>query len=309
MSNDNEKPNTSPQLPEDGSAVSDTEAQNEVKSESAAVSDTSKVPEYKGMLPDEYTADELESLIEAEKLDDIAEYYSGKTDDNDIKDETIAEGGIMSESGDENIHDSSNGLSDRAKKILSYCISGAVSLAVIAAAFVCALNMPKDEEVLNAAADALRAEDDYISLKNEYESVAAEAAALEESAAEKKELSEGLVDFENTRAALRSQISSLQSELVTVNDENTALQQQVNDLDAQIQNRVGSSITLSAGRYTAGEQIAPGRYSVTGTGNLVVASSEGESKVNEQIESGVEVTLEDGDRISLNSTTKFTPLN
>ena len=142
------------------------------------------------MLPDEYTADELESLIEAEKLDDIAEYYSGKTDDNDIKDETIAEGGIMSESGDENIHDSSNGLSDRAKKILSYCISGAVSLAVIAAAFVCALNMPKDEEVLNAAADALRAEDDYISLKNEYESVAAEAAALEESAAEKKELAD-----------------------------------------------------------------------------------------------------------------------
>lgn len=307
MSNDNEKPNTmedkDAQETVNGSAASDS------RPSEAAGGGAEDIPAYKGMLPDEYTSDELESLIEEEKLDDIAEYYSDKTDDTDIRDETIAEGGIMSEDGDENIHDSSSGLSDRAKRILSYCVSGAISLAVIAAAFICALNMPKDEEVLNEAAETLRAEDDYTALKTEYEAAAAQVSALQESADEKKELSEGLVDFENTRAALRSQISALQSELVTVNDENTALQQQVNELDAQIQNRVGSSITLSAGRYTAGEQIAPGKYSVTGTGNLVVASDEGESKVNEKIESGVEVTLEDGDRLSLDATTKFTPLN
>ncbi len=261
---------------------------------------------------EKYGTDELDSLIEAEKLDDIAEYYADKTDDSDIVDESSLDGATLSEDGDEDIHDSAQGLSEKKKLIISYCISILISLCVVAAAFVCALNMPKNEEILNAAAEELRGSDEYTALRSQLDALTAEVEELRSNAEEKKNIADGLSDSENTKAALNGQIREKRQELDSINAQNSELEQQINELNKQIAASGVSSVTLPAGRYTAGTHIAPGKYNVTGTGKITVASSDGEQRSESSgiIGSTVTtVTLEDGDKIDIDSKTTFTIAN
>lgn len=273
---------------------------------------------------------DIEEAIKNEKLDDIVDYYKDipyeepVEQHSDLSDyetpavtQKIAGFFKRKNKADSNIpenpdaiHDSGSSFSSRTKLIISYSLSGVVSIAIIAGAFLCAMYMPKNEEALNAEADKLRADESYTSLVSEYEELNSEVTNLRQSADEKKELAEGIDEYENTRASLRSQIEEKKSQLNDLNSQNDSLQTQINDLNAQIQNKVGSIVTLSAGRYTVGTDIAPGTYAVTGAEKFSVASSDGKSKYNEKLGTeSKEVTLESGDKIKLDGTTKFSPLN
>lgn len=269
---------------------------------------------------------DIEEALNNEKLDDIVDYYKDipyeepDDEENDISDDETPAQKItgffkrknisnVSENPD-SIHDSGSSFSPKTKLIISYTLSGVVSIAIIAGAFLCAMYMPKNEDALNAEADKLRADKSYTSLVSEYDGLNSEVTELRETADEKKKLAEGIDEYENTRASLRSQIEEKKSQLSDLNSQNDNLQTQIDNLNTQIQNKAGSIVTLSAGRYTVGTDIAPGTYSVTGTEKFSVASSDGKSKYNEKLGTeSKEVTLESGDKIKLDGTTKFSPLN
>ena len=279
---------------------------------------------------DEY-ADSIDPA-KAEELDDIIDYYKNipySEEENapaqdDPKSRTPRSIAvrliqlIKRDSGedadtsdqDDSIHESGYALSGKSRTIIACCISGVVSVCIIAAAFICSLNMTKDENMLNSAVEALRSEESYTALKEQLDSLNEEVNTLRSDSEEKKELSESIADFDNSRASLRSQIEEKKNELDSLNRENAELQQQINDLNAQIESQSGAIITLSAGQYTVGEDIPPGKFSITGTGTFVSASSEGRSKYNSRLGSTpLEAILESGDKIRLDSATKFSPIN
>ncbi len=211
---------------------------------------------------------------------------------------------------DGSIQESGHSLSSRTRNIISYCISGLISVCIIAAAFICTLNMPKDEDMLNSAVDELRAEAGYAELKARNESLNEELTALRSQLEEKKALTDSIADFDNSRASLRAQIEEKKNELDRLNNENSELQQQIGALNTQIEGQSGAILTLSAGQYTVGEDIPVGKFSITGTGTFVSASSDGRSKYNSRLGSSpLEAILESSDRVKLDSTTKFSPIN
>lgn len=282
---------------------------------------------------DNVLPDEMSELEAAEQVEEILNYYkdipyteSDEDENSDIVDETV-DGGILSKlkhrlsvrrrsgvkaaySKDEEIHESSYGIPDKAKPIITYCITGAVCVLIIGGAFFAAYISPKDDDALNIAADGLRQADDYKTIKEEFDNLSAEVDALRTDVETKKEDIEKIADYENTRAELREAIKNKQAELDELNTANAQKQAEIDSLNTGITEKSGGVKELSPGKYTVGSEIAPGKYSVVGTGKMVVSSSDSVNKFNKVLTSTpVEITLETGDKITLEASVKFTFIN
>lgn len=301
----------------------DTDAAAETEKSESAVPDTENI-----------TADnDISDLEAAERVDEILKYYKdipfdeSKSDETDIFDEDV-EMSVFDKfknrlfpkkdtpaiskqlSADEYVHESSYGIPDKAKPVITYAVTAAVCAVIIGGAFFIAYTVPKNDDALNAAADVLRNADDYKSVKSEFDSLSAEVDELRQTVSEKEENVEKVTDYENTRAELREMIKSKQEELNQLNTQNNDLQTQIDNLNTGITEKSGGVKELSPGKYTVGSEIAPGKYSVVGTGKLVIASSESVNKFNEILTATpVEITLESGDKLTLESNVKFTFIN
>lgn len=277
-------------------------------------------------------ADEISELAAAEQVEEILNYYkdipyteADEDENSDIVDETVDGGilsklkhrfsdrrkaGIKADSKDEEIHESSYGIPDKVKPVITYCITAAVCALIIGGAFFAAFIVPKDDGALNAAADELRSAEDYRSIKDEFDSLSAEVDELRTDVETKKENVEKITDYENTRAELRDAIKSKQAELDELNTANAQKQAEIDSLNTGITEKAGGVKELSPGKYTVGSEIAPGKYSVVGTGKMVVSSSDSVNKFNKILTSApVEITLETGDKITLEASVKFTFIN
>lgn len=282
--------------------------------------------------PEPDTADEISELEAAEQVDAILNYYkdipyneTDTDDNNDIIDETVGENilsklkrrlsdrrraGIKAAAKDEEIHESSYGIPDTAKPFITYCITAAVCALIIGGAFFAAYIVPKDDDALNAAADELRQAEDYKTIKDEFDSLSTEVDTLRTDVETKKENIEKIADYENTRAELREAIKNKQAELDELNTSNAQKQAEINSLNTGITEKSGGVKELSPGKYTVGSEIAPGKYSVVGTGKMVISSSDSVNKFNKVLTSTpVEITLETGDKITIDASVKFTFIN
>lgn len=209
----------------------------------------------------------------------------------------------------EELHDSSYGMTKRSRIILTYSITAAVCCAIIGGAFFLAAILPGDEAETERIASELRAEEDYIALKTDYDTLRAETDALRASVADKKEQSGNPEDYENVQAELRSQIDSKKQELDSVNIQIAEKQATLDSINEQIAAKSNNIITLPPGRYVVGTDIAAGSYTVTGTGSFAAASEDNTSKYNTTLGSSpYAVTLNRGDKLKFDSSVKFTPL-
>ena len=119
---------------------------------------------------------------------------------------------------------------------------------------------------------------------------------------------DALLSYKNGEDYVEFEITELQKQLDTLNDENQKKQEQIDALTSDISEKVATIMNLPPGIYTVGESLAAGKYTVTGSGSILVASSNGNVKLNTILTAdGVAVTLDDFDRIQLDTRAKFSP--
>ncbi len=119
---------------------------------------------------------------------------------------------------------------------------------------------------------------------------------------------DALISYRNGIGTVEDYIAQLQAQLDTLNAENQKKQAEIDALTSGISDKVSTIMNLSPGIYTVGESIAAGKYTVTGSGSILVSSSNGAVKLNTILTAdGVTVILNDSDRIQLDTRAKFSP--
>lgn len=206
-----------------------------------------------------------------------------------------------------NINTEVYGLSQNGRLILYRAVSAAVCCLIIAGSFVLAYYLPGNESVIAENRDKLRAESEYQSLKNRYDTLKTEVENLKTANAEKKDKLDKVSDFDNSKAELRTQITAKTYELNELNSQIADKKSQIAALDESISQKAAPETVLPPGRYTVGKNIAAGKYLVTGSGKFMLATSAGKSKENITLGSEpVEITLEESDIIKFDGKVKFT---
>ena len=133
--------------------------------------------------------------------------------------------------------------------------------------------------------------------------------------AENKKLSE-----KNDELSKEEYQNNLKSEIKKLEDKKASLQQEVDKLSQDIIRIKGEPKSYSAGHYTAGTDITPGRYKITSnskTGNFFVYSSGGDLEVNiiigksDYYDIGLDeyiYTFKSGDKVESTTPFSITPI-
>lgn len=120
---------------------------------------------------------------------------------------------------------------------------------------------------------------------------------------------EALKAYDSKSAEIDSQLTSLQTELDSLNAANAKLKAEIDSLTGSISEKISSIVNLPSGIYTVGENITAGKYIATGSGKVLVSNSQGGVKLNTILTAdGTEITLDDNDKIQLDTYAKFTPV-
>lgn len=218
---------------------------------------------------------------------------------------------IGNRTGGEEVYDDAYGITSRGRNILAYVITACIAAAIISGSFVLAVYLPGDTELIKGrAGELLENDEEYTALAAQKESLETEVDKLRADSYEKKAQVDSLNDYDNTMAELDMKIKDKRSKINALNSEKTQKQAQLDKINAEIADKNGGEITLTPGVYTVGTNLHAGKYSVTGSGKFQAASADGVSKANEILGSSPYIiTLEQGDKVSIGSSTKFTPVD
>lgn len=134
--------------------------------------------------------------------------------------------------------------------------------------------------------------------------------------AESSALSE-LSVYKASKSALTSQLSSQQAQTNSLSAQISSQQAVLSILQKDVTSALGTPKKLPAGQFAVGNDIPAGKYSITGTSNLVVYSaSGGASKINTILGNGSDgisvsqyvCTLNAGDIIKAEGADTYTPI-
>lgn len=185
-------------------------------------------------------------------------------------------------------------------------ISAALAVCIAAMAFFAGFFIPKPASAVNARLDTYKTKDSaYIEKNDEYTSAEKETEALN---ARLDDAQKELDEFNKSRDSL--------DKITQKNDELTAQKEQLQNelnskravldtLNGKTVKSANSTVTLSSGRYTVGENVISGNYTITGTGSIVISNS-GKARVNKQLKSdGERFMLSDGEIIRIDGNAKL----
>ena len=276
---------------------------------------------------DEAQSFDNENIQLEQQVDEIIDFYKDMPDvpENDSQKEEEKSSGLLqklpglitsknkkynsSDTENDELHETTYGLSKKKRIILTYIITLFICLAVIGASYGIALILPSNEAETERIANELRNNNDYISLKEEHSRVVSEATSQRDIVSKKKEQVDNLENVDNTKSELREQIAQKGQELDALNSEHDRLSSEISAIDSKIASRSGAvAVSLPAGRYTVGKDISPGKYTVVGNASFSAATESGESKYNTTLTSApLEVELSNGYKLKLGGTVLFTP--
>ncbi len=243
------------------------------------------------------------SLPKSIEVDKIIEFYK----DKEIIDEDSA---VCDETEDDEIHSQVYGLSQKSRLNLYRIISAAVSVMIIASSFVLAYLLPGNDEIVSTRQDELRNQKDYTSLKSRHDALKTEIENLKTSNKEKAKQVKQITDIDNTKAQLRTDITSKANELSALNKQIEEKNAVIAQLDIEIAQKAAPETILPPGKYIVGKNIAAGKYRITGSGTFTLSDSAGKSKINTTLGSTAQdVTLENNDIMKFTSRVKFSSLN
>lgn len=272
---------------------------------------------------------EDEKLLTGSENDEIAEYYKNlntpeeEEEKTESADESVEKGAdvrtILSDPED---FDDPPEMFDAPymprrggfnfKWSLLYCML--VLLAAMIALFIvyaAGNSGEKREDIVEAEYKTQLAESSkYNDLKKSVSAIKEEIEDLTKTRDEKQAVYDALTDYELRSSDADDRLDELQKRLDDLNDEIEEKQKKLDKLNED--KKTPSIVNLIPGRYSVGEgkNIAAGKYSVTGSGSIVVSASSGSAKLNSVLGTeGIVITLDEGDIIKLDTNAKFTPVN
>lgn len=188
-----------------------------------------------------------------------------------------------------------------------YIITAAAAAVLIAAAsFFAGFFIPKPIAAVNMKLSHYEKKNsEYIDASNAYTSAEKEVNELNSRLTEAQEQ---LDDFNQSRGSLdkiTEKNNQLQSQKEQLQNEISAKRAVLDTLNPKAEKSVNSTVTLSSGRYTAGENFVSGGYVIMGTGSIVISSG-GKARVNKALKSdGEKFTLNDGDILKIDGNAKL----
>lgn len=179
-------------------------------------------------------------------------------------------------------------------------------LFIVAAALTAGILVPKSGNAVDRRLNSLHSSDkSYVEAHSLYEDTQNEKKQLEKRLEEKKTELERLNNSQNNLDKLAQKNAELEDEKKQLQDEINLKQKTLSALEISLDSYIRSSVTLSSGRYTVGENLAEGKYTITGTGSIVVSNS-GTARINKTLKSdGESITLKNGDIIKLDGNAKL----
>lgn len=240
--------------------------------------------------------------------DDIVELDYKVNSPQDIDGSVPVPDIIGNNTGDEEVHDSVYGVSRRSRFASYYVFTAIIMIVMISGAFTLAIYMPGDEAIVNSRAELLRQDEGYKALRDKRDNLEYETNRLKAGTDAKRANIDALNNYDNTMAELRIKIEEKKTELSDLAQAAESKQAELEGINNAIEQKAGSVLTLSAGKYVVGTNLPEGKYSVVGTGLFQAATADGISKANQALTSEpYEIELNKGDVIKLENTVKFTP--
>lgn len=188
-----------------------------------------------------------------------------------------------------------------------YIITAAAAAVLIAAsAFFAGFLIPKPIAAVNMKLSSYEKKNsEYIDASDAYTAVEKEVNKLNSRLTEAQEQ---LDDFNQSRDSLdkiTEKNNQLQAQKEQLQNEISAKKAVLDTLSPKAAKSVNSTVTLSSGRYTAGENFVSGTYVIMGTGSIAI-SSDGKARVNKALKSdGEKFTLNDGDILKIDGNAKL----
>lgn len=187
---------------------------------------------------------------------------------------------------------------------ISCIVCALVLLASASAGFL----VPHSEKSVLSKTAALREGDaSYLDAKERNDVTKAEIERLTKKITEAEENLEKFNQSQDNLDKIAQRNDELQDEKKSLEAQVKQKQNELNNLESSLDSKTKRIITLTSGRYTVGENIAPGAYNVTGSGSIVISAG-GKARVNKSLKSeGETYTVSDGEIIEIDGSAKFTP--
>ncbi|MCH5209676.1 MAG: hypothetical protein J1F01_01795 [Oscillospiraceae bacterium] len=238
--------------------------------------------------------------------------YDGndKFDEDDVIDEDYEE-----EVSDDNISDkdklSKNNHFRNLKKDLSsrfVKISCLIYAAVLFAAFTFGYVTPGSDSAISKRLDSMHTKNKlYVQTKKNYDEALEKKKDASEQLGHKQRDLDKLTQSQDGLRKLSESNSALEEEKNTLREEVEKKQSELETLNLSVAEKTKKTVTWSSGRYSVGENIASGNYTVTGSGSISIGNS-GKSIINKALNSsGDNIALNNGDVIQIDGTAKFVP--
>ena len=197
-----------------------------------------------------------------------------------------------------------NVITDGPRSVKILC---AICTAVLIMSFILGLALPNSAAV-SRQLDVMRHKDKtYTEVKKDNE---AAIKALDRATKRLEDKKNELEDSDKSQKSLDKITESnnaLKAEKESLSAEIAKKQSELNSLNISVTDKTKKTVTWSSGRYTVGENIAAGRYNVTGSGSISIGNS-GKSIANKHLKSDGEVfNLSNGDVIQIDGNAKFVP--
>ena len=183
-------------------------------------------------------------------------------------------------------------------------VSSAVCIMIVLGVFFVGFFIPKNDNKITKQLEKLQnTNSEYITAQNNYSSLSDEINTLNSDLADKKKNYEefttsqnGLekINDEKEKEELQNMVNTKQSTLDSLNNRVSSTSQ--------------STLTLTSGTYTVGENIKAGKYTIMGSGSIAISSS-GKARVNSNLTAdGKDYVLNDDETIKIKGKAQFIPI-
>lgn len=179
---------------------------------------------------------------------------------------------------------------------------------IVACALAMGIILPKSDNAIEHGLYALKEKSkSYTEAKAENDALRKKNEELNKQLEERTKDLETFHSSQNNLDKITESNTSLESERDILKDEVSKKKARLDSINAAESAYAQRIITWTSGDYTVGEDIATGKYMITGTGSIAVAKN-GKSRVNKMLTSNGELlTLSDGERIRIDGSAKLVP--
>lgn len=187
-------------------------------------------------------------------------------------------------------------------------LSAVLCIVIVLGVFFVGYFMPKNENKITKRLDELKnTNSEYITAQSNYSSLSDEINTLNSDLANKQKSYEEFTTSQNGLDKINEENDKLEKEKEELQNTVDSKQSTLDSLNNQVSSTSQSTLTLTSGTYTVGENIKAGKYTIMGSGSIAISSS-GKARVNANLTAdGKDYTLNDDETIKIKGKAQFIP--